>query len=193
MNAKATNTKTLKDLFMSELADMYDAEHRILKAVPKLAKAATCDHLKEALLSHLKQTEGHVTKLEQVFQLFGETAKGKKCEATVGLLAEGDEITAEFRGSPAINAALISAAQKVEHYETASYGCLKEWASVLGNEKAALLLQGILEEEEIANDTLTELAETRSNEEALGRDVPDDEALVGASPGGAKRAKGKMA
>ena len=182
MDTKSANTKTLKDLFMSELADMYDAEHRIVKALPKLAKAATCEHLREALLAHLKETEGHVTKLGQVFQMFGEKAKGKTCEATVGLLKEGDEIAEEFAGSPAINAALISAAQKVEHYETASYGCLQEWAGLLGNAKAAAVLQDILEEEVAANEKLIELAETRSNEEALG-----DEAMAGATHGGAKR------
>jgi ferritin-like metal-binding protein YciE len=159
--------KTLKVLFLDELADMYDAERRIVKALPKMAKAATCEKLKEAILAHLKETEGHVTKLEQVFQSFDEKAKGKTCEATVGLLKEGDEIAADFKGSPAINAALISAAQKVEHYEMASYGCLHEWAGLLGNENAAGLLQEILEQEKAANDTLTELARASSNEEAL--------------------------
>jgi ferritin-like metal-binding protein YciE len=160
--------KTLKDLFLDELADMYDAERRIVKALPKLAKAATCEKLKEALLTHLKETEGHVTKVERVFQCFDEKAKGKTCEATVGLLKEGDEIVADFKGSPAINAALISAGQKVEHYETASYGCLHEWAGVLGNEEAASILEEILEEEKAANETLTKLARSSSNEEALG-------------------------
>ena len=159
--------KTLTDLFKDELADMYDAEHRILKALPKLAKAATCDDLKEAFQEHLQETQGHVEKLEQVFESIGEKAKGKKCEATVGLLKEGDEIAAEFKGSPAINAALISAAQKVEHYETASYGCLREWAELMGNKQAAGLLQEILEEEEAANEKLTQLARGGSNEEAL--------------------------
>ena len=160
--------KTLRNLFLDELADMYDAEHRIIKALPKLAKAATCDELKQAFQSHLKETEGHVKKLQQVFQSFDKKAKGKKCEATVGLLKEGDEIAAEFKGSPALNAAFISAAQKVEHYETASYGCLHEWAGLLGNEGAAGLLQEILDEEEAANDKLTQLARAGSNEEALG-------------------------
>ncbi|HUD48034.1 MAG TPA: ferritin-like domain-containing protein [Candidatus Baltobacteraceae bacterium] len=160
--------KTLKDLFLDELADMYDAERRIVKALPKLAKAATCDKLREALLTHLKETEGHVTKVEQVFQCFDEKVRGKTCEATVGLLKEGDEIVADFKGSPAINAALISAGQKVEHYETASYGCLHEWAGVLGNEEAASILEVILGEEKAANETLTELARSGSNEEALG-------------------------
>src|SRR5450432_2204375 len=165
--------KTLKDLFLDEVADMYDAEHRIVKALPKMAMAATCPRLKKAILAHLKETEGHVTKLEQVFQSFDQKAKGKTCKATVGLLEEGDEIAADFKGSPAINAALISAAQKVEHYEMASYGCLHEWAGLLGNKKAAGLLEEILEEEKAANESLTELARARSNEEAL--DESDDE------------------
>ncbi len=160
--------KTLKDLFLDELADMYDAEQRIVKALPKLAKAATSDDLKEAIQSHLKETEGHVKKLEQVFQCFDKKAKGKTCEATVGLLKEGDAIAAEFKGSPAINAALIGAAQKVEHYEMASYGCLHEWAEVLDNQKAASLLQQILDQEKHANETLNELAHASLNEEALG-------------------------
>ena len=153
---------------MDELADMYDAERRIVKALPKMAKAATCPDLKAAIQSHLKETEGHVRKLEQVFQSFGEKAKGQTCEATVGLLEEGDEIAADFKGSPAINAGLISAAQKVEHYEMASYGCLHEWAGLLGNQKAANLLQEILDEEKAANETLNDLALSSSNEEALG-------------------------
>src|ERR1035441_8066245 len=128
--------KTLKELFLGELADMYDAERRIVKALPKVAKAATCSHLQKAILAHLAETKGHVMKLEQVFECFNQKAKGKTCKATVGLLEEGDEIAADFKGSPAINAALISAAQKVEHYEMASYGCLHEWAGLLGKKKA---------------------------------------------------------
>ena len=162
--------KTLKDLFIDELQDMYDAEQRIAKALPKMAKAATCEELKGAVLSHLEETKGHVTKLEQVFGCFDEKPKAKTCEATKGLLEEGDAIAAEFKGSPAINAALISAAQKVEHYEMASYGCLHEWAELLGNDDAAGLLREILEEEKAANDSLTELARASSNEEALGED-----------------------
>jgi len=161
--------KLLKYLFLDELADMYDAERRIVKALPKLARAATCGDLKKVILAHLKETEGHVKKLEQVFQSFDQKAKGKTCEATIGLLAEGDEIAAEFKGSPAINAALISAAQKVEHYEMASYGCLHEWAGLLGNEKAASLLQEILDQEKAANEKLTELARASSNDEALSQ------------------------
>jgi len=161
------NTKTLKDLFLDELADMYDAEKRIVTALPKMAKAATCTDLKEAIEKHLKETLGHVAKLEQVFQCFNMEAKGKTCEATKGLLEEGHEIASDFKGSPAINAAIISAAQKVEHYEMASYGCLHEWAGLLGNQEAAGFLEDILNEEKAANEGLTKLAVAKSNQEAL--------------------------
>jgi len=180
--------KTLKDLFLDELADMYDAERRIVKALPKMAKAATCDKLKKAILAHLKETEGHVTKLEQVFQLFDVKAKGKTCRATVGLLEEGDEIATNFKGSPTINAALISAAQKVEHHEMASYGCLHEWAGLLENKKAAGLLQEILEQEKAANDILTKLARASSNEEAMsGCDGNGSEETVNEGSGNLRR------
>ena len=160
--------KTLKDLFLDEVGDMYDAERRIVKALPKLVKAATCEKLKAALQAHLKETEGHVTKLEQVFQSLDQKAKGKTCKTTVSLLEEGGDMAAEFKGSPAINAALISAAQKVEHHEIASYGALHEWAKLLGNSKAADLLEEILGEEKAANATLTKLALKSSDKEALG-------------------------
>ena len=168
--------KTLQNLFLGELADIYDAEHRLVKALPKMAKAATCTHLKDAILAHLEETKGHVTKVEQVFECFDEKAKGKTCKATVGLLEEGDEIAEEYADSPAINAALIAAAQKVEHYEIASYGCLHAWAVRLGNDKAAEILQEILDEEKAANNSLSELALERSNDEAL--DESDAEATA---------------
>jgi len=163
---------------MDELQDMYDAEHRILKALPKLAKAATCEKLKAAFLKHLAETEQQVTKLEQVFQAFDEKPKARKCKATVGLLEEGDEIASDNKGEPTINAALISAGQKVEHYEIASYGCLLEWAGILGNTKAANLIREILAQEKAANETLTELGKQSANREAMGEDkekTADDE------------------
>ena len=163
--------KTLNDLFLCELADMYDAEKRIVKALPKLAKAAMADRLTKAINLHLKETEGHVAILEQVFASCDAKPKGKKCEAVEGLIAEGDEIVAEFKGTQACDAAIISACQKVEHYEIASYGCLREWAGLLGNTKAAKLLDEILEEEAASNEALTELARATSNDTAL-----DDEA-----------------
>jgi ferritin-like metal-binding protein YciE len=165
--------KTLKDLFLDEVGDMYDAERRIVKALPKLVKAATCEKLKAALQAHLKETEGHVTKLEQVFKSLDQKAKGKTCKTTVALLEEGGDIVAEFKGSPALNAALISAAQKVEHHEIASYGALHEWAELLGNSNAAGLLEEILGEEKAANATLTKLALNGSDKEALGENSCD--------------------
>jgi len=158
--------KTLQDLFLDELMDIYDAEQRIARALPKMHKAATCTKLQSALQKHLKETQGQITSLEQVFKSIGEKAKSKKCEATVGLLEEADEIAAEFKGSPAINAALIAAAQKVEHYEIASYGCLVEWAGLLGHQEAAGLLKKTLDQEKTADDTLTEIARAGNNEEA---------------------------
>lgn len=160
--------KTLENLFLNELADMYNAEQQLVKALPKLAKIATCSRLQAAFLAHLEETKGHVTKLKAVFEAFGKPAKGKTCEATKGLLEEGDEIAEEFAGSPAINAALICAAQKVEHYEIASYGCLHEWAGLLGNEEAANILDTILNEEKAANRTLTKVARSHGNPEAMG-------------------------
>jgi ferritin-like metal-binding protein YciE len=177
---KKLNMKTLKDLFIGELADIYDAEHQLVKALPKMAKAATCTHLQKAILSHLEETKGHVKKVERVFDCFDKKARGKTCEATKGLLEEGDVIAADFKGSPAINAALISAAQKVEHYEMASYGCLHEWAGILGNQEAADLLETILNEEKAANESLTELARERSNDEALGGSRDSHLEVVGA-------------
>jgi ferritin-like metal-binding protein YciE len=181
--------KTLKDLFVNELADIYDAERRITKALPKMAKAATFPDLRKAILSHLKETEGHVKKLDQVFKSFGMKAKGKTCEATVGLLNEADQIAREFKGSSAINAALISAAQKVEHYEIASYGCLHEWAELLGNKTAAHLLKQILDQEKSANESLNELAHSSVNQVALGESdqngSPDESADE--TPAGARR------
>jgi ferritin-like metal-binding protein YciE len=170
--------KNLSDLFLDELQDLYDAEHRITKALPKMAKAATDEALKDAFTSHLEETRGHITKLEQVFEILGEKAKRKTCQATVGLLKEGEEIMEEFADSPAVNAALIAAAQKVEHYEIASYGCVTTWAKILGKDDAAELLGEILGEEEAADEKLTDVSES-DNLAALGEDSDsegDDEA-----------------
>lgn len=159
--------KTLQDLFFNELADIYDAERRIAKALPKMAKAATSAPLRKAFEHHLKETEAHAKMVEEVFECFDRKPKAKTCEATVGLLKEGEEMAKSFEGSPAINAALIATAQKVEHYEMATYGCLHEWANLLGNKKAANLLQKILNEEGATNKELTTLARASSNEDAM--------------------------
>jgi ferritin-like metal-binding protein YciE len=166
--------RTLKHLFLEELADRYDAEKRLVIALPKMIKAATCTHLQELIQSHLKETIGHVKTLEKVFRSFGEEPRAKKCGATVGLLKEGDEVAADNQGCPALNAALISIAQKLEHYEIASYGCLRGWARLLGNTEAAGLLQEVLVEEKAANHALSELARFRSNNEALGECAATD-------------------
>jgi ferritin-like metal-binding protein YciE len=160
--------RTLKNLFLDELADRYDAEKRLVIAMPKMIKVASCTHLQKLIQSHLKETERHVKTLERVFKSCGEKPRAKKCEATIGLLKEGDEVASDNKGWPVLNAALISVAQKIEHYEIATYGCLRGWARLLGNKEAAGLLQGILVEEKAANHALSELARFRSNNEALG-------------------------
>lgn len=156
--------KIFKNLFLSELADMYDAEHRIIKALPKMIKAATCEKLQEALQHHLDETEGQVTQLDRVFAAFDEKSKSKKCPAMVGILNEGDDIVSENKDTPVINAAIISACQKVEHYEIASYGTLRAWALLLGNEEAANILEEILDQEKDADNTLNELAKAKNKE-----------------------------
>ena len=159
--------KTLKELFINDLADIYDAEMRIANALPKMAAEATDKKLKETILSHLEETQWHVTQVENVFACFNEPATRKTCKATVGLLEEGAEVLAEFAGTPAINAALIAAAQKVEHYEIASFGCLHEWAETLENRAAAEILQEILGDVKAADDKFSDLALSRSNVQAL--------------------------
>jgi ferritin-like metal-binding protein YciE len=176
--------KTLKDLFLDELADIYDAEKRIVKALPRMARAATCQELRGTFQTHLKETEGHVKRLEQVFACFDQKARGKTCEATVGLLQEGEDIAEEYKGSSALNAALIAAAQKVEHYEIASYGCLHVWAELLDNEKAARLLKAILDEENAANEALNERAHATSNDEALGESGTSENTARAKTPAG---------
>ena len=157
----------LKQLFLSELADHLDAAKRLPPVMSDMLQAATGKGLPKLLKAHLKETEKHVKKLEKVFKAFDAKVTLKKCEATIGLIKEGEEIILELAGSPAINAALIGLAQKVEHHEIASYGCLHEWATVLGNKKAAEILGRLLEEAKDANDELVELACSRCNLEAM--------------------------
>lgn len=157
---------TLQSLFLEQLEDMYDSEQRITKALPKMIEAATCQELKSALESHLKETEGQIEKLERVFAAFDETASGTKCDAMTGILSEGESMVKKHKKSTTINAAIIAAGQKVEHYEIATYGTLKAWAISLGNNEAANLLGEILEQEKAADQTLNDLSEAK-NEEAL--------------------------
>jgi ferritin-like metal-binding protein YciE len=157
----------LNELFLDELKDIYWAEKNLAKALPKMAKAATSDELRTAIENHLAETENHVTRLEQVFKSIDEKAVAVKCEAMAGLLKEGDEIVEETEdGSMTRDAGIISAAQKIEHYEIASYGTLKTLAGVLGYDDAVELLEATLQEEKNADSKLTDIAEGRINQSA---------------------------
>lgn len=162
----------LQELFLDELADMYNAEKQITKALPKMVKSAESAQLRTAFQNHLKETEEHVSRLEEVFDLFGQRAKSKTCDAMKGIISEGKEILSTFKKNTALDAALISAAQKVEHYEIASYGCLCTWAKQLGNQRALRLLKQTLDEEKKADTKLTALAKERSNIKAARPELP---------------------
>jgi ferritin-like metal-binding protein YciE len=152
------DNKTLDDLFLDTLKDIYFAEKQILKALPKMAKAAQDPQLKAGFEEHLQQTEGHVDRLEQIFEMIGAPARGKTCEAILGIIEEGKEIMDEFKDSPALDAGLISSAQAVEHYEMARYGTLKAWANLLGRKDAAKLLDETYKEESATDKKLSQLA-----------------------------------
>ena len=152
---------TLRETFLEELADVYDAEKQLVKALPKMAKAADHDELRRAFEMHLEETEEHVQRLERDFEVFGQQARGKKCKGMKGLIEEGEERIKEEEG----DAGLICAAQKVEHYEIAAYGSLHSWAKLMGEEDAAELLEETLEEEKAADEKLTETAEQSINVE----------------------------
>lgn len=163
----AKKLKTLEDLLLMEIQDLYDAEHRILKALPKLAKKASHSELSAAFEEHLEQTQSHVVRLENVFKILGEKPKRKTCEGIKGLLKEGDEALEEPMENDVRDAAMIGAAQRVEHYEMAGYGCAKTFASRLGYDDAADLLQQTLDEEAETDQKLTGIAESAVNEDAM--------------------------
>jgi ferritin-like metal-binding protein YciE len=158
--------KTLEDLFYDTLKDIYFAERQILRALPKMARAAQSQELKAGFEKHREETEGHVERLQQVFEIIGKRAQGKTCEAIQGIIAEGEEIMEEFKGTAAVDAGLISAAQAVEHYEIARYGTLKTWAQTLGFKDAVTLLDQTLQEEGKTYQLLTKLATTAANQKA---------------------------
>jgi ferritin-like metal-binding protein YciE len=155
--------KTLDNLFFDTLKDIYYAEKQILKALPKMARAAQSEEGKASFLQHRDETQGQIERIEQVFELLGKPARGKTCEAIQGIIAEGEEIMEEYKGSVALDAGLISSAQAVEHYEIARYGTLIEWAGQLGMDEAVELLQQNLAEEEATDQKLTELARVSAN------------------------------
>ena len=158
--------KTLDDLFLDTLKDIFYAEKQIVKALPKMAKAATSSELKAGFEKHLAESEGHIERLEQVFELIGKPARGKTCDAILGILEDGKSIMDEFKGTIALDAGLVSAAQAVEHYEIARYGTLKTWAQQLGLSDAATLLDATLQEEIATDRTLSQIAVGEANRKA---------------------------
>jgi len=161
--------KTLDKLFLETLKDVYYAERKILKALPKMARGAESPKLKEAFEKHRDETEGQIERLQQVFEMLGKRAQGKTCDAIEGIVAEGEEILDEFEGEPALDAGLVAAAQAVEHYEISRYGTLKRWAETLGMNDAAKLLDANLQEEIKTDEALTSLADSSVNKRALDK------------------------
>ena len=158
----------LKSLYVDELRDLYSSEQQLIKAIPKMAKAANSDELRKGFEEHLEQTKGHATRLEQILRGLGEPVKGKKCKGMAGIVAEGGEMMSEDFQGALLDAALISAAQRVEHYEIAAYGAVHAYATLMGETEAAALLQQTLDEEKEADQKLTELSE-EINSEAFSR------------------------
>ena len=161
------STKGLEDLFLDSLKDIYYAEKKITKALPKMAKAAESEELTAGFKRHLAETEVQVERLEQVFALLGKPARGKTCPAIDGILKEGEEIMEEYKGAPALDAGLIASAQAVEHYEIARYGTLVVWAEQMGMTDAVELLKATLGEEEATDEALSALGEGGVNERAM--------------------------
>ena len=158
--------KTIENLFHDMLKDIYYAEKKILKALPKMAKGAESPKLKAAFEKHREETEGQIERLEQVFEIIGKRAQGKTCPAIDGILEEGEEILEQYEGSNALDAGLVAAAQAVEHYEIARYGTLKRWAEVMGLKNAVKLLDETLKQESKTDEDLTKLADSQSNDKA---------------------------
>src|SRR6202162_2209473 len=156
----------LRHLYIEELKDLYSAENQLVKALPKMAKASTSEDLREGFEGHLEQTKEHVARLEKIFKALGESPKGKKCKGMEGLIKEGAEMIEEEPAPEELDAGLISAAQRVEHYEIAGYGCVSTYAKLLGEDAAVSLLRQTLEEEKETDEKLTELAESINLEAA---------------------------
>ena len=159
--------ETMEDLFLEQVEDLYDAEKRLVKALPKMAEATTSVTLRQAFESHLMETEGHVSRLENIFRTLGQDPKAHTCDAMKGLISEGEDVISDIDQSPLRDAGLIAAANRVEHYEIAAYGSARTFADVLGLSEAAMLLEQTLQEEKKADQKLTQLAESMINDEAL--------------------------
>jgi ferritin-like metal-binding protein YciE len=167
--------KSLHDAFIDELRDTYDAEKQVLKALPKMMRAASSQELRGAFQSHLEETRGQVDRLEQVFASLGEKVRGKHCDGVAGIIEEGKSIMEEEFDDTTMDACLIAAGQRVEHYEMAAYGTLIAWAQAMGHQDAVDLLQQTLEEEKAADKKLTDIAESGINEEAATAAHPDED------------------
>ena len=175
-SSNGNGSSQLEKLFTDSLKDLYWAEKHLTKALPKMQKAATTEELKSAIEEHLTQTEEHVTRLEQVFEMMGKKAQAKKCDAMEGLIKEGDSIVEETEeGTMTRDAGIIMAAQKVEHYEIATYGSLVQFAKTMGMDEAAGILEQILEEEKQTDQGLTEIAENNINWEAENEEAEEEE------------------
>lgn len=159
--------KTMDDLFYGLLQDVYFAEKQLLKALPKMAKKASSEELKTAFTDHRDQTQGQIERLDQAFEMIGKKAKGKKCDAILGIIAEGEEVIEEADDDDVLDAGLLAAAQAAEHYEIARYGTLCAWAKQLGKPQIARLLHVTLEEEKETDELLTKIAESSVNQAAM--------------------------
>ena len=179
---------TLQDAFIDELRDTYDAEKQLTKALPKLAKAAASAPLRDAFESHLEETQGQIARLEQVFEMLDEKVRGKHCDGIAGIIEEGKSIMEEDFDEVTMDACLIAAGQRAEHYEMAAYGTLVAWARVLGHDEAAELLQENLDEEKAADEKLSSLAEGGINEGAAEGAQAEDKEPVGVAAGARKAA-----
>jgi ferritin-like metal-binding protein YciE len=190
-------TKILHDAFVDELRDAYDAEKQLTKALPKMAKAANSDELKTAFEDHLRETQGHVTRLEEVFASLDEKVQGKHCDGIAGIIEEGKNVMEEDFDEATMDACLIAGGQRAEHYEMAAYGSLVAWAQAMGHEEAAELLQANLDEEKAADEKLTSIAEGGVNEQAAAQAHPEQDAEETSEAGAdlrktsAKTARGK--
>ena len=186
------DTATLHNAFIDELRDAYDAEKQLTKALPKLAKAATNGKLRAAFETHLKETQGQIARLEQVFQSLDEPVRGKHCDGIAGIIEEGKSVMEEDFDETTMDACLIASGQRAEHYEMAAYGTLVAWAQVMGHTQAAKLLQQTLDEEKAADKKLSGLAEGGINQgAAVAADANDEEELATVAAGGARKSSAK--
>jgi ferritin-like metal-binding protein YciE len=185
--------KSLQELFVEELRDAYDGEKRLTKALPKLARAAESEELSTAFTNHLRETERHIQRLEQVFRTIGEPVRGKKCDGLMGIIEEGKSAIEELEEGPVRDAAIITGAQRAEHYEIAAYGTLAYFAEMLGNDKAKELLGQTLDEEKAADEKLSAIAKSKVNREALmGVGMDDEEETSTPRSAKARRMVGAM-